>query len=141
MVDAIGMYNGLNFKKGAREPTYYDLDAAGGMLTDKSYYTLGIDTTHDKLRQTQPKPIAMFEKAFNRSSMSQVLGVKVEADAVIMGKPETDRNAGMQAPTGFARNQLKGLAYDINKPIDLENIMPLANNFYQDSVNVLGNLR
>jgi hypothetical protein len=141
MVDAIGMYNGLKFKKGAREPTYYDLDAAGGMHTEKSYYTLGIDSTHDKLRQQQPVPIAMFEKAFNRSSMSQVLGVKVEADAIIMGKPETDRNGGMQAPTGFARNQLKGLAYDINKPIDLENIMPLANNFYQDSVNVLGNLR
>lgn len=141
MVDVIGLYNGIKPKRGAKEPTYYDLDAGGGMLIGQSYYTLGIDSMHDKLRQAQPVPVAMFEKAFNRSSMSQVLGVKVEPDAVIMGKPESDRNGGMQAPTGYARNQLKGLAYDINKPIDLENIMPLANNFYQDSVNVLGNLR
>ena len=141
MADAIGMYNGLNFKAGARELTYYDLDPGGGMLTDKDYHSKGIDSIHDKLRQQQPVPNAMFEKAFNRSTLYQVLGAKVEAESVIMGKPESDRNAGMQAPTGFARNQLKGLAYDINKPIDLENIMPLANNFYQDSVNVLGNLR
>jgi hypothetical protein len=141
MVDAIGMYNGLNFKKGAKELTYYDLDAAGGMHTEKSYYTLGIDSHYDKVRQQQPLPVDLFEKAFNRSSMSKVLGVKTEADTIIMGKPETDRNGGMQASSGYARNQLKGLAYDINKPIDLENIMPIANNFYQDSLNVLGNLR
>lgn len=141
MVDVIGLNNGMTPRRGVKEPTYYDLDAGGGMLTDKDYHSKGIDSMHDKFRQAQPKPIAMFEKAFNRSTASMVLGVKTDADAVIMGKPESDRNAGKQAPTGYARNQLKGLAYDINKPIDLENIMPLANNFYQDSVNVLGNLR
>ena len=44
MVDSIGMYNGLNFKKGAREPTYYDLGAEGGMLTNTDYNSMGIDS-------------------------------------------------------------------------------------------------
>ena len=141
MVDVIGLRNGLNFKAGAKEPTYYDLDAGGGMLTDKDYHSKGIDSMHDKFRKELPVPMAMFEKAFNRSTSSMVLPVKTDAECVIMGKPESDRNAGKQAPSGYARNQLKGLAYDINKPNDLDNIMPIANNFYQDSVNVFGNLR
>ena len=58
-----------------------------------------------------------------------------------MGKVESDRNAGIQAPSGYARNQLKGLAYDSNRPTDLDNILPIASNFFQDNINVLGNLR
>ena len=84
MVDSIGMYNGLNFKKGAREPTYYDLGAEGGMLTNTDYNSMGIDSMHDKLRQEQPKPVAMFDKAFNRSSSMMVMPIKSEFDAVIL---------------------------------------------------------
>jgi len=141
MVDSIGMYNGLNFKKGAKEPTYYDLNAEGGMLTNTDYNSMGIDSMHDKLRQAQDKPIAMFDKAFNRSSSMMVMPIKSELDAVIMGRVESDRNAGIQAPSGYARNQLKGLVFDSNRPTDLDNILPIASNFFQDNINVLGNLR
>lgn len=141
MVDVIGLNNGMTPRRGVIPISYYDLDAGGGMLTDKDYHSKGIDSMHDKFRQQQPVPMAMFEKAFNRSTSSMVLPVKTDADCVIMGKPESDRNGGAHAPSGYARNQLKGLAYDINKPNDLDNIMPIANNFFHDSVNVFGNLR
>ena len=38
MVDVIGLNNGMTPRRGVKEPTYYDLDAGGGMLTDKDYH-------------------------------------------------------------------------------------------------------
>lgn len=141
MANAIGLYNGISFKAGAKQSTYYDLNAEGGMLTGTDYSSSSIDSIHDKIRQQQPVPIPMYEKAFNRSTAMMVLGAKTDSDSIITGRVELDRNAGLQAPNGYMRNQQKGLVYDENKPIDLENIMPIANNFFQDSHNVLGNLR
>jgi hypothetical protein len=141
MANAIGLYNGISFKAGAKQSTYYDLNSEGGMLTATDYNSKSIDSIHDKMRQQQPVPNAMYEKAFNRSTAMMVLGAKTESNSVINGRVELDRNAGLQPPSGYMRNQQKGLVYDVDKPIDLENIMPIANNFFQDSHNVLGNLR
>lgn len=137
MADLIYMYNGLNFKTGTKEATYYDLTTNG--MTNLANSPLFIKKFDDSMRETVI-PTDSFNLAFNRQSTHQVLSAKSDFDAVIMGKVEYDKNSGKQAPVGYVRNQLKGLVYDAQRPIDLDNIMPIANNFYADSLNVLGNL-
>lgn len=138
MVDVVGLYNGLRFNVGVREPTYYDL-AVNGTLT-------GMDNQTKKLRSMEEQiyepinPIGMYNLAFNRPTTHQVLSIKSDFDAVIMGKVDYDKNSGKQAPSGYVRHQMKGLIYDPQRAIDLDNIMPIASNFYSDSLNVLGNI-
>ena len=138
MVDVVGLYNGLRFNVGVREPTYYDL-AVNGTMTH-------LDNQTKKLRNMEEQiyepinPISMYNLAFNRPSTHQVLSAKADFDAVIMGKVDYDKNSGKQAPSGYARHQMRGLVYDAQRPIDTQNIMPIANNFYADSLNVLGNV-
>jgi len=139
MADMVGLYNGLRFKKGTREPTYYDL-SVDGMLThlDQSTKTL---ISMDRQLHDEIIPRKDYNLAFNRPTTFQVLGIKQDSDAIIEGRTEMDINAGKQAPYGYARNQLKGLAFNADHPIDLPNIMPIASNFFVDAESTLGNLK
>jgi hypothetical protein len=141
MADLVGLYNGLRFKKGTREATYYDL-TVDGMLThlDQHTKTLTLESL-DRQLHDDIMPRKDYNLAFNRPSTFQVLGIKQEPDAIIEGRTEMDLNAGKQGAYGYARNQAKGLAYDAAHPIDLPNIMPIASNFFVDAVSTLGNLK
>jgi len=138
MVDVIGLYNGLRFNAGVREATYYDL-AVNGTLTHLDNQTKKLRTFEAQLNEPI-NPADSYNLAFNRPSTHQVLSAKADFDAIIMGRVDYDKNSGKQAPSGYARHQMKGLVYDPQRPIDIDNIMPIANNFYADSLNVLGNV-
>lgn len=138
MVDVVGLYNGLRFNAGVREPTYYDL-AVNGTLTRMDNQTKRLRTFEEQVNEPI-NPVDSYNLAFNRPSTHQVLSAKAQFDAVIMGRVDYDKNSGKQASSGYARHQMKGLIYDPQKPMDIDNIMPIANNFYADSLNVLGNV-
>jgi hypothetical protein len=138
MVDVVGLYNGLRFNAGVREPTYYDL-AVNGTLTHLDNQTKRLRTFEEQVNEPV-NPADSYNFAFNRPSTHQVLSAKADFDAIIMGRVDYDKNSGKQAPSGYVRHQMKGLIYDPQRPIDIQNIMPLANNFYADSLNVLGNV-
>ena len=140
MVDSVGYFNGLRFKPGVKEPTYYDLATSGGIEGGFKQTMGGIRSMDELLHEPEVKGRRDFDLAFNRPSTMMVLPAKAESDAIIMGKAESDRNGGIRAPTGIMRNQQKGLAYNADKPIDLQNIMPISNNFNPDITNVMGNL-
>jgi hypothetical protein len=140
MVDSVGYFNGLRFKAGVKEPTYYDLATSGGVEGGFKQTLGGIRTMDDLLHEPEVKGRRDFDLAFNRPSTMMVLPAKAQSEAMIMGKAESDRNGGIRAPTGIMRNQQKGLAYNADKPIDLQNIMPISNNFNPDITNVMGNL-
>lgn len=140
MADLVGLYNGLRFKKGTKEPTYYDLTVDGAMLTHLDPSTKELDSMDRQLHE-DIIPRKDYNLAFNRPTTFQVLGIKTDFDTVIEGKTELDLNAGKQAPYGYARSQLRGLAYDAGHPITLPNIMPITSNFFADAESGLGNLR
>lgn len=140
MVDSVGYFNGLRFKPNVKELTYYDLATSGGIEGGFKQTMGGIRTMDELLHEPEVKGRRDFDLAFNRPSTMMVLPAKAQSEAIIMGKVELDRNAGLRAPTGIMRNQQKGLAYNAEKPIDLQNIMPISNNFNPDITNVLGNL-
>lgn len=140
MVDTVGYFNGLRFKANIKEPSYYDLGTSGGIEGGFKQSTGGIRSMDELLHDPEVKGRRDFDLAFNRPSTMMVLPAKAQSDAIIMGKVELDRNAGLRAPTGIMRNQQKGLSYNAEKPIDLQNIMPISNNFNPDITNVMGNL-
>jgi hypothetical protein len=140
MVDSVGYFNGLRFKAGVKEPTYYDLATSGGVEGGFKQTMGGVRTMDELLHEPEVKGRRDFDLAFNRPSTMMVLPAKAQSEAMIMGKAESDRNGGIRAPTGIMRNQQKGLAYNADKPIDLQNIMPISNNFNPDITNVMGNL-
>ena len=139
MADMVGLYNGLRFKKGTREPTYYDI-SVDGTLTHLDQSTRDLESM-DRQLHDEIMPRKDYTLAFNRPTTFQVLGIKQEPEAIIEGRTEMDLNAGKQAPYGYARNQLRGLAFDSGHPIDLPNIMPITSNFFVDAESTLGNLR
>tara|TARA_R110002020_G_scaffold54035_3_gene150968 strand:+ start:30 stop:446 length:417 start_codon:yes stop_codon:yes gene_type:complete len=138
MVDAIGLYAGIKPIKGAKEFSYFDYSPSVNMFE-------GIK--NNNIRNPTPglyTPVGKLPSEFNetifRSTLKQVLPVKGQPDAVIYGRPESEKNGFMYSHQGYARKQQKGLAYDANKPIDLP-VMPIAGFFNADLVNTFGNLK
>ena len=137
MVDSIGLYAGIKPVKGAKEFSYFDYSPSMTM-------TEGIQ--NNNVRNHTPgyfTPVGKLPTEFNdtifRSTLKQVLPVKGQPEAVIYGRPESDKNSYMYPQQGYARKQPLGLASDADKPMDLP-IMPIAGFYNQDMVNVLGNL-
>ena len=72
--------------------------------------------------------------------MEMVLPAKGLKELVTYGRPERPKNDYIQAPSGYARNQEKGLQYDPKHPIDGP-ITPIAGFYDPDMLNVLGGLK
>jgi len=69
-----------------------------------------------------------------------VLPCKADRESVYFGRPFKEKNNWMYPSTGYARNQLPGLATDFNKPMNLP-IMPIASYFNPLLTNTLGNVK
>ena len=87
-----------------------------------------------------PKPMPDILRTGLRNQMEMVLPAKGLKELVTYGRPERPKNDYIQAPSGYARNQAKGLQYDPNHPIDGP-ITPIAGYYDPDMLNVLGGLK
>jgi len=139
MVDAVGLYAGIKPNKGAREFSYFDYSPAHASMYE------GIK--NNNVRNPTPgffTPVGKLPTEFNdtifRSTLKQVLPVKGQPEAVIYGRPESEKNGWQYVNQGFARHQPLGLATDADKPMDLP-IMPIAGFYNPDMVNTFGNLK
>jgi hypothetical protein len=139
MVDAVGLYAGIKPNKNAKEFSYFDYSPAHASM----YEGIGLNN----VRNPTPgyfTPIGKLPTEFNdtifRSTLKQVLPVKGQPEAVIYGRPESEKNGWQYVNQGFARHQPLGLATDADKPMDLP-IMPIAGFYNPDMVNTFGNLK
>ena len=139
MVDAIGLYAGIKPNKNAREFSYFDYSPAHASMYE------GIKLNN--IRNPTPgyfTPVGKLPTEFNdtifRSTLKQVLPVKGQPEAVIYGRPESEKNGWQYVNQGYARHQPLGLATDADKPMDLP-IMPIAGFYNPDMVNTFGNLK
>jgi len=138
MTDPNGLYAGIKPFAGAKEFSYTDYSPSQAMFE-------GIK--NNNLRKPAPgyfTPVEKTPSEFNdlmfRSTLKQVLPVRGLREAVIHGKPETDKNSYMYPQQGYARGQAMGLASDADKPTDLP-IMPISGFYNPDMLNVLGGLK
>lgn len=87
-----------------------------------------------------PKPTNDILRTGLRNQLEMVLPAKGLRELVTHGKPERPKNDYIQAPSGYARNQKKGLQFDPKHPIDGP-ITPIAGFYDPDMLNVLGGLK
>ncbi len=87
-----------------------------------------------------PKPSPDILRTGLRNQMEMVLPAKGLRELVTYGRPERPKNDYIQAPSGYARNQAKGLQYDPKHPIDGP-ITPIAGFYDPDMLNTLGGLK
>lgn len=139
MTDAIGLYAGIRPNKGAKEFSYSDYSPCHASMYE------GIK--NNNVRNHMPgynTPVGKLPTEFNdtifRSTLKQVLPVKGQPEAVIYGRPESEKNGWQYVNQGYARHQPLGLASDSDKLMNLP-IMPISGFFNPDMVNVLGNLK
>ena len=133
-----GLYAGIRPNSGAREFSYFD-------YTPKNNMFQGIK--NNNVRNPTPgyyTPVGKLPSEFNetvfRSTLKQVLPVKGSPEAVIYGRPETEKNGWQYVNQGYARHQKIGLASDADKPMDGP-IAPISGFYNQDLVNTFGNLK
>ena len=136
MVDIIGMYSGIRPFKGAREPTFFDMDVGG----------MGFEPKNNNVRNPAAgfydrvsKHPDQFTPNLQTKSMHGVLPCKGEPEAVKYTRHESSLTAGMYPPTGYVRHQQLGLATDFDKPMNTP-VMPIPGFYNPDAPNVLGNL-
>jgi len=139
MLDTIGLYAGIKPNKGAREFSYFDYSPAHASMYE------GIK--NNNVRNHTPgyyTPVGKLSTEFNdtifRSTLKQVLPVKGQPEAVIYGRPESEKNGWQYVNQGFARHQTLGLSTDADKPMNLP-IMPISGFYNPDMVNTFGNLK
>jgi len=87
-----------------------------------------------------PKPSPDILRTGLRNQMEMVLPAKGLKELVTYGRPERPKNDYIQAPSGYARNQEKGLQYDPKHPIDGP-ITPISGYYDIDMLNTLGGLK
>jgi hypothetical protein len=130
-----GMYAGLVPIAGQLEQSFSDLTPLRGSALDP--YQDNLTEVGAGMRDAMGKQIAKPVELRNLAEQQRPL--IPEPDGLIMGKKETSLTGGMMPPTGYARNQKKGLVYTSRFPIDRP-IMPIAGFYDINRLNVLGNL-
>jgi len=138
MIDPNGMYSGIRPKEGFAPISYFSLSASNAATT--SHQINNVKPSYGTPIERLPLDDLMSQANALPNTMRNVLPCKGASDSVKFGRFERDKTAFMYPPTGYARNQPIGLAYDFNKPIDTP-IMPIAGFYNQDMTNTLGGLK
>tara|TARA_Y100001973_G_C4964178_1_gene216408 strand:+ start:138 stop:545 length:408 start_codon:yes stop_codon:yes gene_type:complete len=130
-----GIYAGLIPIANQLEQNFSDMTPLRGSALDPYQDNLMpiAEGINDAMGKQMAKPVEL------RNLAEQQRPLIPEPDGLIMGKKDTSLTAGMVAPTGYARNQKKGLVYTSRFPIDAP-IMPIAGFYDTNRLNVLGNL-
>ena len=137
-MDSIGLYAGIKPIKNASEYSYFDMNVGGAMFSGNNAPTMR--NVAPGYFTPPPKPEREFNDTVFRSTLMQVLPLVGRDDSVRFGKCETDKNSYMYPSQGYARKQMKGLAFDADKPID-KPVMPIAVFYNINEANVLGGLK
>jgi hypothetical protein len=132
-----GIYAGLVPIAGQLEQNFSDMTPLRGSALDP--YQDNLTEVGAGMRDRMPKLPSELTPVVLRNLAEQQRPLIPEPDGLIMGKKETSLTGGMMPPTGYARNQKKGLVYTSRFPIDAP-IMPIAGFYDTNRLNVLGNL-
>lgn len=138
MIDPTGMYSGIRPKENVIPPNFFTMSA--GSAAPESHQINNVKPSYGKPFGKLPMDDLLSQATGFPNLMRSVLPCKGEAEGVKFGRFERDKTAFMYPPTGYARNQPVGLAYDFDKPMNTP-IMPLAGYYNQDMVNTLGGLK
>ena len=130
-----GVYAGMIPIQGQLEQNYSDITPLRGVALDPYQDNLNPigEGMRDKMEKQLAKPVEL------RNLAEQQRPLIPEPDGLIVGKKDSSLTEGMQPPTGYARNQKKGMVFTSRFPIDAP-IMPIAGFYDINRLNVLGNL-
>ena len=132
-----GIYAGMIPIEGELEPTYSDITPLMGTSLDS--YQDNLNPVAKGIRDVMPKLPSELTPVILRNMAEQQRPLIPEPDGLIVGKKETSLTGGIQAPSGYARNQNKGMVFTSRFPIDAP-IMPVAGFYDINRLNVLGTL-
>jgi hypothetical protein len=132
-----GVYAGMIPIANQLEQSFSDLTPLRGSALDP--YQDNLNPIGNGMRDAMAKLPSELTPVVLRNLAEQQRPLIPEPDGLIMGKKETSLTAGIQAPTGYARNQKKGMVFTSRFPIDAP-IMPIAGFYDTNRLNVLGNL-
>ena len=138
MTDSIGLYAGIKPLKNAKEYGYFEMNVGGCQFQNDDAPTMrniaaGYFTP-------PPKNERELNDTLSRSTLAQVLPLIGRDDSIRYGKCELAKNDYMRPPSGYMRHQKKGLAYDIDKPINGK-IMPISDFYNINQHSSLGDLK
>ena len=130
-----GLYAGMIPLAGQLEQNYSDITPLRGSALDPYQDNLNpiAQGINDQMGKQSAKPVEL------RNLAEQQRPLIPEPDGLIVGKKESSLTEGMQPPTGYARNQKKGMVFTSRFPIDAP-VMPIAGFYDINRLNVLGNL-
>ena len=132
-----GLYAGMIPLAGQLEQNYSDLTPLRGAALDP--YQDNLNPIGEGMRDRMPKLPSELTPVVLRNLAEQQRPLIPEPDGLIVGKKDSSLTAGIQPPTGYARNQKKGMVFTSKYPIDAP-IMPIAGFYDINRLNVLGNL-
>jgi len=132
-----GVYAGMIPIENQLEQNYSDLTPLRGSALDP--YQDNLNAIGNGMRDRMPKLPSELTPVVLRNLAEQQRPLIPEPDGLIVGKKDSSLTEGVQAPTGFARNQKKGMVFTSRFPIDAP-IMPIAGYYDINRLNVLGNL-
>jgi hypothetical protein len=132
-----GVYAGMIPIQGQLEPIYSDITPLMGSSLDP--YQDNLNPIGNGMRDRMPKLPSELTPVVLRNMAEQQRPLIPEPDGLIIGKKDSSLTEGMQPPSGYARNQKKGMVFTSRFPIDAP-IMPIAGFYDINRLNVLGNL-
>lgn len=132
-----GVYAGMIPIEGQLEENYSDMTPLRGSALDP--YQDNLNPVAKGVRDVMPKLPSELTPVVLRNMAEQQRPLIPEPDGLIVGKKDSSLTAGIQAPSGYARNQNKGMVFTSRFPIDAP-IMPIAGFYDINRLNVLGNL-
>ena len=132
-----GLYSGMVPIAGQLEQNFSDMTPLRGSTLDP--YQDNLTEIGAGMRDKMEKLPSELTPVVLRNLAEQQRPLIPEPDGLIVGKKDSSLTEGIQAPTGFARNQKKGMVFSSRFPIDAP-IMPIAGYYDINRLNVLGNL-
>jgi hypothetical protein len=132
-----GLYSGMVPIAGQLEQNFSDMTPLRGAALDP--YQDNLNPIGNGMRDRMPKLPSELTPVVLRNLAEQQRPLIPEPDGLIVGKKDSSLTEGMQPPSGYARNQKKGMVFTSRFPID-ESIMPIAGFYDINRLNVLGNL-
>ena len=132
-----GVYAGMIPIQGQLEQNYSDITPLRGAALDP--YQDNLNPIGEGMRDKMEKLPSELTPVVLRNLAEQQRPLIPEPDGLIVGKKDSSLTAGIQPPSGYARNQNKGMVFTSRFPTDAP-IMPIAGFYDINRLNVLGNL-